>query len=134
MTVSANSYSYKQGWPNLLKSVRAERHISINVKTIFLIILSYIPLPIIYYYYLCTAVVVNFSQPVYTVEENSRVAEIQLIFSNPSSIDITIEVNSEEINATGWYPMYTSGLKLGHNHCLGDLLTIGLDSVTKIMS
>ena len=44
---------------------------------------------------------VNFSQPMYSVEENSGVAEIQLIFSNPSSTGITIEVNSEEINATG---------------------------------
>ena len=55
---------------------------------------------------MCAAVEVNFSQPVYSVEENSGVVEIQLIFSNPSSIDITVEVNSEEINATGEY-IYT---------------------------
>ena len=39
----------------------------------------------------------------YSVDENSGVVEIQLIFSNPSSTDITVEVTSEEINATGTY-------------------------------
>ena len=37
----------------------------------------------------------------YSVDENNGVVEIQLILSNPSSIDITVEVTSEEINATG---------------------------------
>ena len=44
---------------------------------------------------------INFSQPVYTVGESSEALVIQLILSNPSSIDITVVVISEEINATG---------------------------------
>ena len=39
----------------------------------------------------------------YSVDENSGVVNIQLTFSNPSSTDITVEVTSEEINATGMY-------------------------------
>ena len=54
-----------------------------------------------YHYYFYTGVMVNFSQPAYSVEENSGVAEIQLMFSNPSSIDITVQVYSGDINATG---------------------------------
>ena len=37
----------------------------------------------------------------YNIGENSGAVEIQLIFSNPSSIDITVEVITNEINATG---------------------------------
>ena len=43
---------------------------------------------------------VNFSQPVYNIDENSGAVEILLLFSNPSSTAITVEVTSEEINAT----------------------------------
>jgi len=43
---------------------------------------------------------INFSQPMYSVDENGGVVEIQLIFSNPSSINMTVEVNSDAINAT----------------------------------
>ena len=61
---------------------------------------------IVYYgYYTFTAIEVNFSQAVYIVNENSGVVQIQLIFSNPSSIDIAIEVNNEDINATGVFPV-----------------------------
>ena len=49
----------------------------------------------------------NFSQPVYSTDENNRAVEIQLLFSNPSSIAITIEVTSEEINATGKSMMHS---------------------------
>ena len=52
---------------------------------------------------------INFSQPMYSVDEDSGVVEIQLIFSNPSSFNITVEVNSDEINAT-------SELTLTHTH------------------
>ena len=52
---------------------------------------------------MCTliAIMINFSQPVYSIDENSGEVEIQLLFSNPSSTVITVEVTSEEINATG---------------------------------
>ena len=52
---------------------------------------------------MCTliAIMINFSQPVYSIDEDSGEVEIQLLFSNPSSTVITVEVTSEEINATG---------------------------------
>ena len=50
---------------------------------------------------------INFSQPVYNIDENSEVIEILLLFSNPSSTAITVEVTSEEINATGEYSACT---------------------------
>jgi len=52
-----------------------------------------------------TAIEINFSQPMYSVDEDNGVVEIQLIFSNPSSIDMTIKVNSEEINATSKFKL-----------------------------
>ena len=50
---------------------------------------------------------INFSQSVYNVDENSEAVEILLLFSNPSSIAITVEVTSEEINTTGEYSTCT---------------------------
>ena len=50
---------------------------------------------------------INFSQPSYNIDENSGAIEILLLFSNPSSTAITVEVTSEEINATGEYSTYT---------------------------
>jgi len=55
------------------------------------------------YIHVFTAIEINFSQPIYIVDEDNGVVEIQLIFSNPSSIDMTVEVNSEEINATSTF-------------------------------
>ena len=50
---------------------------------------------------------INFSQPVYSIDENNGAVEIQLLFSNPSSTAIAIEVTSEEINATGKSMMHS---------------------------
>ena len=50
---------------------------------------------------------INFSQLVYSIDENSGAVEIQLLFSNPSSTAITVEVTSEEINATGESKVHT---------------------------
>ena len=50
---------------------------------------------------LFTVIKINFSQPIYAVDENYGLVQIQLIFSNPSSINITVEVNTEDVNATG---------------------------------
>ena len=55
------------------------------------------------YIHVFTVIEINFSQPTYSVDEDNGVVEIQLIFSNPSSIDMTIDINSEEINATSKY-------------------------------
>ena len=56
---------------------------------------------------LCTAIKINFSESVYIADENSGLVQIQLMFSNPSSIDITVNVNSEDGNATGEYTIHT---------------------------
>ena len=42
----------------------------------------------------------------YSIDENDGVVETQLILSNPSSNDITVEVISEEINATSESHIY----------------------------
>jgi len=55
------------------------------------------------YIHVFTVIEINFSQSMYNVDEDNGVIEIQLIFSNPSSIDVTVEVNSKEINATSKY-------------------------------
>ena len=62
---------------------------------------------LIWILYLCTAIKVNFNQPVYIVDENSGLIQIQLTFSNPSSINITLDVSSEDINATGEFAVNT---------------------------
>ncbi len=49
------------------------------------------------------AVVVNFIQPAYSAIEANGFVQIELVFSNPSSNDITIVVLSTEASATGEY-------------------------------
>ena len=43
----------------------------------------------------------EFTQQAYTVAENSAVAQPELIFSNPSYIDINIAILMMDIDATG---------------------------------
>ena len=58
-------------------------------------------LPIIIIHY--TAITVMFSQTVYSVNENAGPAQPELVLSNPSSCDITIEVFNTDGSATGEY-------------------------------
>ena len=44
---------------------------------------------------------VNFSQSTYSVDEDDGPAQLVLVLSNPSSTDITVEVTSNDITATG---------------------------------
>jgi len=60
----------------------------------------------------------------YSVDENDGAVEIQLIFSNPSSINITVEVNSDEINAT-------SELTLTYTHTCMNYTVNYVDVITK---
>ena len=48
-----------------------------------------------------TAITVQFTQPLYIVAEDSRVAQPELIFSNPSYTDINVTILNMEIDATG---------------------------------
>ena len=48
-----------------------------------------------------TAITVQFTQLLYTVAEESRVAQPELIFSNPSYTDINVTILNMEIDATG---------------------------------
>lgn len=46
-------------------------------------------------------IMVNFNESVYHVDENNGPAQLVLLFNNPSSTDITIEVLNTDIKATG---------------------------------
>ena len=45
--------------------------------------------------------VVSFSQSTYSVNEDDGPAQPVLVLSNPSSTDITVQVESNDITATG---------------------------------
>ena len=47
------------------------------------------------------AITLNFSQSAYHVNESTETVQLTLDFSNPSSFDIMISVNTMDINATG---------------------------------
>ena len=47
------------------------------------------------------AITVNFSQARYSFGEGRGNAQVELMFSNPSSFDIVVYVMSDDINATG---------------------------------
>jgi len=46
-------------------------------------------------------IVVNFSQEIYVVDEDNGLVQLELIFSNPSSFDITIQVMTTDTTAVG---------------------------------
>ena len=46
---------------------------------------------------------VSFSQPTYRVGEDDGIVQPQVVLSNPSSTDITVEVTDTGISATGEY-------------------------------
>ena len=51
--------------------------------------------------YLPTAITVRFNQTAYNVDENVGPVQPLLVFSNPSSTDIIVQVRETEITATG---------------------------------
>jgi len=53
-----------------------------------------------------TETTINFNQSTYTVVEDNGPLQPVLILSNPSASDILVQVESFDINATGWY-IYT---------------------------
>ena len=52
-------------------------------------------------YYIFAAITVQFVQSLYVIAEESRMAQPELIFSNPSYTDINVTIVNEEIDATG---------------------------------
>jgi len=46
-------------------------------------------------------IVVNFNQEMYVVDEDNGLAQLELIFTNPSSFDITIQVMATDVTAVG---------------------------------
>jgi len=47
------------------------------------------------------AIDISFNQSTYTVDEDDGPAQPVLVLSNPSSTDITVQVRSNDITATG---------------------------------
>ena len=46
-------------------------------------------------------IVVNFSQAIYVVVENNGSVQAELVFSNPASFDITVQVIVSDVSAVG---------------------------------
>ena len=62
---------------------------------------------------LIIAIKVNFSQSVYSVDENSMNLEVSMIFSNPSSMDIDVGVVSTPHTVTGQWIFHAKTSKFG---------------------
>ena len=52
-------------------------------------------------YFLSLAITVRFNQTTYNVDEDAGPAQPELVLSNPSSTDITVQLNSSDGSATG---------------------------------
>ena len=50
----------------------------------------------------------SFAQSTYSVNETDELVEIEIILSDPSSTNITVQVASSDINATGKQSSYLS--------------------------
>jgi len=50
--------------------------------------------------YLVAANIVSFGEPVYIIDENGKLV-INLVLSNSLSVDATVQINSEDVTATG---------------------------------
>jgi len=47
------------------------------------------------------AITINFTQSTYVIDENDEMIQLGLMFSNPSSFDIEVDIETVGINATG---------------------------------
>lgn len=52
----------------------------------------------------------RFNQSTYTVNENDGKVDITLYHSNPSSIDITLKVNSSDVSTNGMCQLYDDNI------------------------
>ena len=52
------------------------------------------------------AITITFSQSTYTTDEDSGAVQVELVFSNPSMTDITVQVNTIDITANGIHSSY----------------------------
>ena len=57
------------------------------------------------YLYLLADIVLKFNQPIYVVNEDDGIVQPVLVLSNPSSYDVTIQVNDDEIYALSKYQL-----------------------------
>ena len=48
-----------------------------------------------------TAIIITFSQSTYTADEDSGAVQVELVFSNPSMTDITVQVDTIDITTNG---------------------------------
>ena len=48
-----------------------------------------------------TDVVVSFMRSTYSVNENGKIVEIELVLTKPSSTDFTVQVMNVDVTATG---------------------------------
>ena len=52
------------------------------------------------------AITITFSQLTYTTDEDNGTVQVELVFSNPSMTDITVQVNTIDITANGIHSSY----------------------------
>ena len=71
-------------------------HLNVYIEMLYVVELNIF---ILWYCYIATAV--NFSQPIYIVNENSGPVQLMLDLSNPSSTTIIVEVININITAIG---------------------------------
>ena len=50
--------------------------------------------------YILSDIIVRFSKTTYSIDENNGPVQLTLILTNPSSIDITVQVKDNEVSAT----------------------------------
>jgi len=55
--------------------------------------------------YCDAANIISFGDPVYIINENGELA-IDLLLSNVLSVDVTVQINSEDVTATGKRDVY----------------------------
>ena len=48
-----------------------------------------------------TAIIITFSQSTYTADEDSGTVQVELVLSNPSMTDITVQVDTIDITTNG---------------------------------
>ena len=75
------------------------------------------------------AITVNFSEPVYTFEEQSEQARPDLIFSNPSSFEITVQVMITDDTAAGVITTECDTLSPNNDYTMG-LYNVTFSAVT----
>ena len=72
-------------------------------------------------------ITVTFSQPIYSVDEDSGPAQTELVLSNPSSTNITIQVLNSDGSANSEYFSILINYYNNNNMLQGEVLIMVLD-------